>query len=133
MPHLRFDYPPELAAHADLAAFARHMRDAMAATGLFPPGGIRVRGHAADVAVAFDGAEGWLWLDMELRIGAGRTEADRTRACDTLYAAARAFLEPAVAPRPFALSLELREIDATFSRKGWNTVHAALGRPTAGG
>ena len=128
MPQLRFDYPPALAAHADPAAFAAAMRAAMAATGLFPVGGIRVRGHAADAVSAFDGADGWIWLDMKLRIGTGRSEADRARACDALYTAARAFLEPRIAPRPFALSLELREIDPAFSRKGWNTVHAALGR-----
>jgi 5-carboxymethyl-2-hydroxymuconate isomerase len=104
------------------------MRDAMAAIGLFPPGGIRVRGHAAHVAAAFDGADGWLWLDMDLRIGTGRTPEDKGRACDALYAAARAYLEPRIAPRPFALSLELREIDPAFSRKAWNTVHDALAR-----
>jgi 5-carboxymethyl-2-hydroxymuconate isomerase len=127
MPPLRYDYPPALAARADPAAFAEAMRAAMAATGLFPVGGIRVRGHAADAAAAFDGREGWLWLDMDLRIGAGRSGADKGRACDALYAAARAFLEPRIAPRPFALSLAMREIDPVFSRKGWNTVHAALG------
>lgn len=130
MPHLRFDYAPELGRVADLARFARVMRDAMTETGLFPVAGIRVRGHAADVEAAFDGGPGWLWLDMELRIGTGRNDADKARACDALYAAARAFLEPAVLPRPFALSLELREIDLAFSRKGWNTVRDALeGRP----
>ena len=63
---------------------------------------------------------------MRLRIGTGRSEEDRSRATETLYAAARAFLEPRLGGRPFALSFELREIDPRFSAKGWNTIHSAL-------
>ena len=126
MPHLRFDHSPGLGDLVDLQGFAEHMRAAMVATGLFPVGGIRVRGHAASIHATADGAPGWHWLDMELRIGQGRTEADRARAVETLYAAARAFLEPRLGMQPFALSLELREIDPRFSAKGWNTIHTAL-------
>ncbi|MFN3642291.1 MAG: 5-carboxymethyl-2-hydroxymuconate isomerase [Gemmobacter sp.] len=132
MPHLRYDHAAALSRLVDMQGFARAMRDALAATGVFPVGGIRVRGHAASSECAFDGGgDGtgdWLWLDMELRMGRGRSEAERARLRDTLYDAARAYLEPAVAPRPFALSLELREIDPAFSARGWNTVHAALAR-----
>ena len=126
MPHLRFDHSPGLGDLVDLQGFAEHMRAAMVDTGLFPLGGIRVRGHAAEVHAAADGADRWHWLDMELRIGQGRSEADRARAVETLYAAARAFLEPQIGAQPFALSLDLREIDARFSAKGWNTIHSAL-------
>ena len=126
MPHLRFDHSPGLGHLVDLAGFADHMRGAMLATGLFPLGGIRVRGHAAEVHAVADGAPHWHWMDIELRIGQGRSEADRTRATETLYAAARDYLEPALGPHPFALSFELREIDPRFSAKGWNTIHAAL-------
>lgn len=126
MPHLRFDYSPGLDQLADIAGFAEHMRAAMQATGLFPTGGIRVRGHRSTVQAVADGAAHWLWLDMELRMGQGRSESDRTRATETLYAAARAVLEPQIGTRPFALSLELREIDPRFSAKGWNTIHTAL-------
>lgn len=128
MPHLRFDHSPDLGRIVDLPGFAEHMRAAMVATGLFPLGGIRVRGHAAGVQAVADGAPHWHWLDMDLRLGAGRSEADRTRATEALYAAARACLEPQVAGHPFALSLELREIDPRFSAKGWNTIHSALMR-----
>lgn len=126
MPHLRFDHSPGLGDLVDLQGFAEHMRAAMVDTGLFPLGGIRVRGHAAEVHATADGSDRWHWLDMELRIGQGRSEADRARAVETLYAAARAFLEPRLGAQPFALSLELREIDARFSAKDWNTIHSSL-------
>ena len=126
MPHLSYDHAAGLSALADMPGFADHMRRAMLDTGLFPPGGIRVRGHAASSESVADGAPGWLWLDMQVRIGQGRSEAEKTRVTQALYAAARAFLEPCLGDRPFALSLELREIDPRFSAKSWNTVHAAL-------
>lgn len=126
MPHLRFDHARDLGRQVDLAGFAEHMRAAMADTGLFPLGGIRVRGHAADHEAVADGAPGWLWLDMELRIGQGRSEADKDRLVETLYTAAVGFLAPKLGATPFALSLELREIDPRFSGKAWNTVHTAL-------
>ena len=126
MPHLRYDHAADLSALVDMSAFADHMRQAMLGTGLFPLGGIRVRGHAASSESVADGAPGWLWLDLQLRIGQGRSEAEKTLVTQTLYAAARAFVEPCLGDRPFALSFELHEIDPRFSAKSWNTVHAAL-------
>ncbi len=126
MPHLSYDHAADLGDLVDMPAFADHMRRAMLDTGLFPIGGIRVRGHAAGSESVADGTPGRLWLDMQLRIGQGRSEAERLRATETLYAAARAFLEPRLGARPFALSFELREIDPRFSAKGWNSLHTAL-------
>ncbi len=126
MPHLSYDHSAELSSLVAMDDFAQHLRAAMAASGLFPLGGIRVRGHAASSEAVADGRPGWLWLDMQLRIGTGRSEADRQRAVELLYAAARDWLEPRLAGRPFALSFELREIDQRFSAKGWNTIHSAL-------
>ncbi|MBV0911780.1 5-carboxymethyl-2-hydroxymuconate isomerase [Anianabacter salinae] len=124
MPHLSFEYSTGLGEIADLDGFARHMRDAMLDTGVFPLGGIRVRGFEADVMAVADG-NGHHFLDMVLRMGQGRDPEVREGAADTLYAAARTYLEPQVTGT-FMLSLELVEIDARFSRKGWNTVHAAV-------
>lgn len=126
MPHLSYDHAAALGDFVDMGAFADHMRRAMLETGLFPIGGIRVRGHAASSESVADGVAGRLWLDMQLRIGQGRSDAEKSRATQALYAAARTFLEPRIGTRPFALSLELREIDPAFSAKSWNTVHQAL-------
>ena len=125
MPHLSFDYAAQLEDHLPMKAFAEHMRQAMFETGIFPLGGIRVRGHRASVEAVADGGD-WLWLDMVLRIGTGRPPEERQRAVDQLYAAARNFIEPRLGDQPFALSLELREIDPQFSAKSWNTIHRAL-------
>lgn len=126
MPHLRFDYSSALADHADMAAFAEIMRRTLEATEIFALGGIRVRGHAATVEALSDGVGDAMFLDMVLRIGAGRSDAEKEAVCEALYAVARAWLEPRVIDLPFALSLELREIDPAVSRKDWNSMHAAV-------
>lgn len=125
MPHLRFEYSKGLARIADLTGFAAIMRDTMLATGVFPLGGIRVRGFQADVCALADGGD-YHFLDMVLRMGAGRDAATHEKVADMLYDAARALLEPQITT-PFMLSFELCEIDPARSRKSWNTVHAALG------
>ena len=119
MPHLSFEYSRGLGRMADLDAFADGMRDAMLASGVFPLGGIRVRGFEADVQAIADGGD-YHFLDMIVRMGAGRSDDTKIEVADALYAAARALLEPQVT------SLEIVEIDPTLSRKAWNTVHAAV-------
>lgn len=126
MPHLRFDYSAALAEHADMAAFAEIMRQTLEATEVFPVGGIRVRGHAATVEALSDGVGDAMFLDIELRIGAGRAPEEKEAVCEAVYAVARAWLEPRVIDLPFALSLDLREADPRFSKKDWNSMHAAV-------
>lgn len=126
MPHLSFEYSASIEKAGDPPKLAEALRDAMAATGVFPVGGIRVRGHrAAVVAVAGrpadDAAVGF--LDMTLRMGAGRDAATRKRAAEAVYSAAEAHLKPRLGALPFALSLEVREIDPDFSIKRLNTLH----------
>lgn len=125
MPHLRLEYPAAMAKAVDMQAFAQHMRAAMAAMPVFPVGGIRVRGVAADVAAVADGGD-HLFLHMEAMMGAGRDEATRREVARVLYAAAEAHLAPLLDGRPFALSLEVRELDP-IGEKRWNTIHEAVG------
>ena len=126
MPHLRFEYSRGLEQIADLDRLANVLRDALAGSDAVPLGGIRVRGFRADHQAIADGAGQYHFLDMELRLGAGRDEATRAALADALYRAAEGELRPSLGAIPFILSFELREIDSRFSRKGWSTIHAAL-------
>ncbi len=128
MPHLRFEYSANVEAEADLPGFCDHMRDAMLATGVFPLGGIRVRGHKCDVATISDGAPDRGFLHATVMMGQGRDEVTRIRVADDLYAAARSWLEPRMADRGFALSLVVEELDSRFSRKALNTIHDKLSK-----
>ena len=63
------------------------------------------------------------FVDMTVRMGQGR-DADAT-ASPVLYAAAEA-AKIALDDRPFALSLEVMEIESRFAEKRFNTLHAHL-------
>ncbi len=126
MPHLSFEFSHGLGHHADLPALAETMRTALVATGHCPVGGIRVRGFEAVVNAIGDGAGGYHFLDMILRLGQGRDEATREAIADTLYGAVEDALRPQMGDTPFILSLEVQDIETRFSRKSWSTIHAAL-------
>lgn len=127
MPHLAFDYSVGLEAKADIGRFCVVMRDAMVECGIFPLGGIRVRGHRVVHAVIADGGdEDYDFLDMILRIGMGRSDEEKVAALDALYCAAEHELRDQLGDAPFALSLQLQEIDPALSRKSYNSIHAAL-------
>ncbi|WP_432449647.1 hypothetical protein [Aliiroseovarius marinus] len=126
MPHLSFEYSTGLGQQADLRSLAEVMRAALVATGQCPVGGIRVRGFEADIDAIGDGAGGYHFLDMILRLGQGRDEATREAIADTLYGAVEDALRPQMGNTPFILSLEVQDIETRFSRKSWSTIHAAI-------
>ena len=117
MPHITLEYSANLDARLDMHALCVALKDAATATGVFPPAGIRVRAFAANHVVIADGDPGHSFIDITIRLGAGRDAAAKTRATDAVFDAARAFTADVMASAPFMLSLELREIDADYSRK----------------
>ena len=125
MPHLSFEFSPGIEQVVDMPAFATAMRDAILATGEFPLGGTRVRGHRADICVVADGGA-HDFLDMTFRIGAGRSDDVKAQVTEALYHAAEEALRPALAERSFALSLELIEMNGTLSVKRFNTIREHL-------
>ena len=117
MPHITLEYSANLENMLDMSALCHVLKDAAAATGVFPPAGIRVRAHAASYAVIADGDPRHGFVDITVRLAAGRDYAAKTRATDAVFEAARAFTADVMASTPFMLSLELREIDPEYSRK----------------
>jgi 5-carboxymethyl-2-hydroxymuconate isomerase len=64
-----------------------------------------------------DGNPDHVFMDITLRIGAGRDAATKTRALDTVFAAAEGFCRPMLNRSSFMLSMEPRQIDPQFTRK----------------
>lgn len=121
-PHIILDNSANLDSQLDMHAFCVALNDAAAATGVFPPAGIRVRAHAADHSVVADGDPRHGFVDITIRLAAGRDAATKTRVTDAVFEAARAFTADLMGSAPFMLSLvmlslELREIDSDNSRK----------------
>jgi 5-carboxymethyl-2-hydroxymuconate isomerase len=65
------------------------------------------------------------FIDLNMRIGAGRSASEKTRLGEAIFAAAVAVLAPLFLTPHFALSLEIREIDAALSWKR-NAIHPRL-------
>ena len=78
-----------------------------------------------DRDVIADGDPGYGYLNMICKMGAGRDEETRKAAAEAIYAAAEAYLKPRITA-PFALSLDLSELDPVTSLKRFNTIHADL-------
>ena len=126
MAHLSFEYSANLEPVLDFQAFCDVMRDTMHDSGVFPLGGIRVRGTRVDVYAVADGDPHLGFVDMTVRMGQGRDAETRHSVTEILYAAAEAWLKSALDDRPFALSLEVIEIESRFAEKRFNTLHAHL-------
>ncbi len=117
MPHITLEYSPNLESALDMHALCVVLKDAAAATGVFPPAGIRVRAIACTHVVIADGDPRHGFIDIHVRLRAGRTDEAKTAATDAIFAAATNFTAAHMAAHPFMLSLEMRDIDEGLSRK----------------
>lgn len=117
MPHISFDYSANLEGLTDLGAFAEALRVAALETGVFPEAGLRVRGFCADHCAIADGHADNAFVDISIRLRAGRPQAAKEAATAHVFEAAKRHLAPVIARHPVALSMEMREIDPALSPK----------------
>lgn len=117
MPHLIVDYSANMEDRIDMGAFCDMLRRAAIETGALPMAGVRVRAHRATHVSIADGDPAHGYVDISLRLRAGRDPQTRRAATAHVFAAARAFLEPAMARHSIALSFEMRDIDPELSPK----------------
>jgi 5-carboxymethyl-2-hydroxymuconate isomerase len=117
MPHLMLDYSANMEDRVDIAALCDHLRRAALGTGVFPLAGIRVRAMRADHVSIADGNAAHGYIDISVRLREGRDMGTRKAAAQAIFDAAQAFTADAMARHSFALSLEMRNIDAELSPK----------------
>ena len=117
MPHFHIDYSANLEERMDIAAFCRAIRDAAAQTGVFPLAGIRVRALRADHVVMADGNPDHAYLDLSIRLRAGRAPEAKAKATAHIFDQAEKFCADVLANSSFMLSLEMRDIDPELSPK----------------
>jgi 5-carboxymethyl-2-hydroxymuconate isomerase len=115
MPHLVILYTPQIEAETDMSVLCRSLADVMLAQRdegvkrVFPIGGTRVLAYpAAHYAVA-DGAADYAFIYLNLRMGAGRSEAVKKSAGDELLACASAHFEALLAKRHLGITLQIDE------------------------
>ena len=130
MPHIQIDYSANLEHRLDIARLCGMLRDAAVQTGVLPLAGLRVRATAATHCVIADGQPGHAFLDISLRLRAGRSDADKAAATATIFAAAEAFCADVLATSSFMLSFEMRDIDPDLSPKTSSIRRYLPGEPT---
>ena len=117
MPHFQIDYSPNLEERLDIVGLCRVLRDAAAATGVFPLAGIRIRATACSHFLIADGNPEHAFLDISIRLRAGRDKLTRKMATEAIFAAAESFCHPLMTSSSFMLSLEMRDMDPELSPK----------------
>ena len=102
-----------------LQLIAREMRDA---DGVFPIGGIRVRGiKLTDYVIADDSGED-AFVNITVKMGAGRPAAFKQQFFEALFEKIKAHFAAIFASRYLALSLYVEEADEAGSYKH-NNIH----------
>lgn len=108
-------YTPNLEAEGDISTLCRAMADTMLEVRdedgkqVFPTGGTRVLAYpAAHYAVA-DGKADYAFVYLNVRMGAGRTDATKMRAGDVLLARAKVHFSSVFEKRLIGMTLQVDE------------------------
>lgn len=111
MPQITIEYSINAERSTDMPGLAQVVHVAARDSGLFQKGyGIRTRLAPRSVYVIADGDPQNAFIAIRLRIAEGRSEADRQRLAEEVFAATCTHLRDAMETTPLALSLEVQEI-----------------------
>ena len=126
MPHLIYEITANLdLPQSDIQGLLRKSNQVLIDQGgVFPIGGIRSRVHwLRDFCVADGSAPSDAFVHATLKIGAGRSDAQKAQVCEALFAMLSQHFAPAFAAHGLALSLELQEFSDGGTHKK-NNIHA---------
>ncbi len=84
--------------------------DAAVATDISPRGGCRARAHPVDEYFVADGRDSFGFVHLQVRLGAGRTEQEKSAACEALVKVLEGHLANLSAQQGLAISFELVEL-----------------------
>ena len=117
MPHFSIEYSSNLEKKVDIKNFCNILRLAGIETGVFPIKGIRVRAIICHhYSIADNNPENG-FIDISVRLREGRDLETRKKATQHIFDTAKNFLNPILEKTPFALSMEMRNIDPELSPK----------------
>ena len=117
MPHLIVEYSENLETALDISAFCNRLRETACAIDAFPSAGVRVRAFPARHYSIADGNPAHGFIDISVRLRAGRPQDVKEEAVQSLFQAAESFVATYMKSHPLALSIEMRDIDPTLSPK----------------
>lgn len=113
----------------DMTALCEALRAEAARIDALPMPGIRVRATRVDHYAIADGNPAHGFIDLSVRLRAGRTQAVKSEVVERLFATLKQQAAPAMAHHSIALSAEIRDIDAALSPKFGNIRDHLEGTP----
>ena len=120
MPHFHIEYSANLEDVVDMAALCETLRAVAAGLDAFPLAGVRVRATRVDHVAIADGNPKHGFIDLSVRLRAGRSAEVKHAAITTIFDALKEFMAPVMQTRSIALSAEIRDIGAALSPKFGN-------------
>ncbi|MGR3503482.1 5-carboxymethyl-2-hydroxymuconate Delta-isomerase [Pseudaestuariivita sp.] len=117
MPHFHIEYSANLEEVFDMGALCEAIRAEAARIDTFPMPGIRVRATRVDHYAIADGDPKHGFIDLSIRLRAGRPHAVKEVAVEQIFDALKAFVAPVMKSRSIALSAEMRDIDPDLAPK----------------
>lgn len=120
MPHFHIDYSANLEQVVDIGQLCEAVRATAASIDTFPTAGIRVRATRVDHYAIADGNPKHGFIDLSVRLRAGRPDDVKADAIARVFAALQDFMTPAMVTHSIALSAEMRDINAALSPKFGN-------------
>jgi 5-carboxymethyl-2-hydroxymuconate isomerase len=122
---MAIEYSANLDGAIDMRDLCVLVSRAILDTGLFEPGAVRVRAFRAEAYAVADRLPENGFIDMNFRIGKGRSAEEKKRTGEAIFSTVTGHLAKLFETPHFALSLEIREIDAELSWKK-NAIHPRL-------
>lgn len=122
MPHFIAECTDNIREQADLPGLFAKVNEALAATGIFPIGGIAAV-PTGSIRQMADGKQDYAFVHMTLKIGSGRSTESRQDVGDMLFALIKSHFAALMESRYLALSFAMEELDPTLNYKQ-NNVHA---------
>lgn len=117
MPHFHIEYSSNLENDIDIQGLCEAIRARAASIDTFPMPGIRVRATCVDHYAIADGNPKHGFIDISIRLREGRPDDVKQHATNSIFDAAKTYLADAFATRSIALSIEMRDINASLSPK----------------
>ena len=134
MPHLVILYTPNLEGSTNLDALCRSLADAMLAVRdedgkqVFPTGGTRVLAFpAAHYAVA-DGKNDYGFMYLNLRMGAGRSDAVKKQSGDAVLATVQRHFAPIFEKSLIGITVQVDESPGQVYDAKHSTLHALFNK-----
>lgn len=110
MPHLIIEYTDNIKEEANIPALLKKVNKSLLLhSDIIPIGGLRTRAIELKDYIVADGAEDDAFVHVTLKLGRGRTEEDKKKVCNDLFATVKDHFAELYEKRYLALSLELYE------------------------